>query len=261
MARYDPERIAALAAGSLDPAETAALEAEIAADPRAAAELAAHRLALAAIHQAPAPILSAVERAELRRSVAAALNLEPAPVASAARARRAVPWRPLAVAAAALAAIVAVVPLIGLLSVGGGDEGQVTTAALAGTTLPDATGYESQTFGNTSPGPAGLAAEDGQSDASTLTAAAGTRFAGEAAKAIEGFLADPTPLFATALPNLPTCAAEARVFLGGEARLSAATVPLDGGEAVVWFVSSDGIAVERLVLLDPVDCILLASYP
>ena len=76
MAKYDPDRIAALAAGSLDPAEAAALEAEIAADPRAAAELAAQRLALDAIRRAPAPVLSADERTELRRAVAAALHLE-----------------------------------------------------------------------------------------------------------------------------------------------------------------------------------------
>ena len=79
MSKYDPDRIAALAAGSLDPAEAAAFEAEIAADPRATAELAAQRLALGAIRRSPAPVLSADERAELRRAVAAALHLEESP--------------------------------------------------------------------------------------------------------------------------------------------------------------------------------------
>jgi hypothetical protein len=261
MARYDPERIAALAAGSLDPAETAALEAEIAADPRAVAELTAQRLALAAVHQAPVPILSTVERAELRRAVATALNLEPAPVAAAIRARRRVPWRPLAVAAAALAAVVAVVPLIGLLSVGGDGGAEATTIALAATTLPDAADYELQTAAGTPPGPANLAAESAETAASTLTMAPGTRVAGEAAKAIEDFLANPASLFGAALPDLPACADAARVFLGEAARPSGALVPLDAGEAVVWFVSSDGTTVERLVLLDPVGCMLLASHP
>jgi len=98
MSRYDPDRIAALAAGSLDPAEAAAFEAEIAADPRATAELVAQRLALGAIRRAPAPVLSADERAELRRAVAAALHLEESPrlVTAAASPRRRVPWRPLA---------------------------------------------------------------------------------------------------------------------------------------------------------------------
>ncbi len=118
MAKYDPDRIAALAAGLLEPAEAAALEKEIAADPRAAAELAAQRLALEALRRAPAPVLSAEERTELRRAVAAALNLEEAPAAAVVSSRRRVPWRPLAVAAAALAVVAAVVPLVGLLSVG-----------------------------------------------------------------------------------------------------------------------------------------------
>ena len=149
MAKYDPDRIAALAAGALDPAEAAVLEAEIAADPRAAAELAAQRLALEAIHRAPAPLLSAAERTDLRRAVAAALHLEDSaqPAAAALASRRRVPWRPLAVAAAALTALVAAVPLFGLLSVGDDEASQTTIALSATTESQDLATAGSESFG------------------------------------------------------------------------------------------------------------------
>ncbi len=252
MARYDPDRIAALAAGLLEPAEAAALGEEIAADPRAAAELAAQRLALQALRHTPAPVLSAEERTELRRAVAAALNLEEASAAKVASSRRRVPWRPIAVAAAALAAVAAVVPLVGLLSVGN-DRAAMTTVAEADLTARTAdTGAAESLMG----------ADSSPPDAGTL----GAEFSAVAAytdaeKAIDDLLADPSLLIASADADLSTCEAEAGSLLGEDSRPAAATLLRETGEVVVWFVSTDATTVQRLAVFDPVDCDLLASHP
>jgi len=247
MPKYNPDRIAALAAGSLGPAEAAALEKEIAADPRAAAELAAHRLALAALHRAPTPVLSAEERSELRRAVAAALNLEEAPVSAASSSRRRVPWRPLAVAAAALAVIAAAVPLVGLLSIGD-DQAAVTVGDAANMSARSAEedGQESL------PG-----AQDGTGDPAVLGAE--RTFAAE--NAIEDLLADPASLIASADADLSTCRAEADDLLGEENDPTAAALDREAGELLVWFVSVDGATVQSLAVFDPADCSLLASHP
>ncbi len=122
MPRYDPETIAALAEGRLDPEEAAALEREIAADPVASADLAAQRLALEALAAAPPTELTPSERTELRAAVADAIGIV-APDPMAEPRRRTAPWASLGIAAAALAALVAIVPVVGLLSTGGsGDD-------------------------------------------------------------------------------------------------------------------------------------------
>jgi hypothetical protein len=261
MSRYDPDRIAALAAGSLDPAEAAAFEAEIAADPRAAAELSAQRLALGAIRRAPAPVLSADERTELRRAVAAALHLEESPrlVAAAASTHRRVPWRPLAVAATALAALVAAVPLFGLLSVGGDGSAGTTVAIAATTTLPgDAATAEGQEYDLT---------DDGSSaEAATLGATtpeidlSGARAFGAAEKAVAALIADPGLLFGPAPTDLVPCLDEARILLQA-ADPTGVRLALESGELAVWFLSDDGTTAYRLVALDPATCEFLAAYP
>lgn len=271
MAKYDPDRIAALAAGSLDPAEAAVLEAEIAADPRAAADLAAQRLALEAIHRAPAPLLSTTERTELRRAVAAALHLDDSaePAAATLASRRRVPWRPLAVAAAALTALVAAVPLFGLLSVGG-DEAAQTTIALSATT-------ESQDFSIAgADAPSNLGAEGGPGDATMLetatTAAATTtappatlqtREMSEADKTVQELVADPALLFAPSTDgDAAPCLDEARLLLRDTDPVGLHLTPAQGGrDLVVWFLSSDGATVADLMAFDPATCELLAVYP
>ena len=262
MFKYDPDRIAALAAGSLDPAEAAAFEAEIAADPRATAELAAQRLALGAIRRSPAPVLSADERAELRRAVAAALHLEESPrlVTAAASSRRRVPWRPLAVAATALAALVAAVPLFGLLSVGGDESAGTTAAFTAATTLPGdaAAATEGQeynlTTGDSSPEAATLGGTIAELDAPQA------RALGQAEKAVAALIADPRLLFAPAPTDPIPCLDEARILLQ-TADPSGARLALEWGELAVWFLSDDGTTPYRLVALDPVTCEFLAAYP
>lgn len=268
MAKYDPDRIAALAAGALDPAEAAVLEAAIAADPRAAAELAAQRLALEAIRCAPAPLLSEAERTELRRAVAAALHLEDSaqPAAVALASRRRVPWRPLAVAAAALTALIAAVPLFGLLSVGD-DEAAMTTIALSATT-------ESQDFSTATQAGEELGAEGVPGDATmlgTLTTAAATtttsgaptlRERSAADKAIGSLLADPARLFAPAADGAIACLDEARILLQAPDPSGLRLDPAEGGrEMVIWFLSSDGATADDLVAFDAATCELLAVYP
>jgi hypothetical protein len=271
MTKYDPDRLAALAAGSLDPAEAAALEAEIAADPRASAELAAQRLALDAVRRAPAPVLSADERTELRQAVAAALHLKDAEQPAAAlTARRRLPWRPLAVAAVALAALVAAVPLFGLLSAGD-DQSTMTTVALAVTT--EARGETAVTPENddlTNAG-AGITPSEGTlltgtTSAATTTTAFGTasyeeRARADADQAVTDLLADPALLFAPGPTAEPVpCGDEARILLkNGEP--TGLRLDSYGIDLAIWFLSADGASVQRLVALAPATCEFLAAYP
>ena len=255
MNRYDPDRIAALAAGQLRPDQAAVAEKEIAEDPRAAAELAAQRLALETLRRSPAPLLSAEERTGLRSRVAAALNLEESTVARVVFSRRRVPWRPLAVAAASLAVIAAVVPLVGLLSVGG-DQAAMTTTAQA--TVAARTGAEEAAPDALVTESAENYADDGDLPPSMLST--GT-LAAEAAQAVERLLAEPAELFASAEDDLTACAREAADLLGEAADPAAAALALPSGEAVAWFTPSDGAAVESLAVFNPADCTLLAGSP
>jgi len=267
MAKYDPDRIAALAAGALDPAEAAVLEAEIAADPRAAAELAAQRLALDAVRSAPAPLLSDAERTELRRAVATALHLEdsPEPAATPAFAsRRRVPWWPLAVAAAALTALVAAVPLFGLLSVGD-DDAEMTNVAVSATTLErdlsaaGATEDHSAESGDaTLLGTASTAAATTTAPPATMQ----TREMSDADKTVQELVADPALLFAPSADGEAGCLDEARLLLRDADPVGLRLTAAEGGrDLVVWFLSSDGATVADLVALDPATCELLAVYP
>src|SRR3990172_7716474 len=121
MHRFDPELVAALAEGTLEAAEAGALEAQIAADPAALADLAKQRAALAAIRTAGSPRLEDLERTTLRAAIAEQLGLAAADAPAAAPTRR-VAWGAIAVAASALVAIVAFAPVVGLLSTGGSDD-------------------------------------------------------------------------------------------------------------------------------------------
>lgn len=254
MARYDPDRIAALAAGQLRPDEAVALEREIAGDPRASAELAAQRLALDAFHLSPAPVLSAEERTDLRRAVAAALNLEESAVTRAVPVQRRLPWRPIAVAAAALAVIAGIVPLVGLLSVGG-EQAAMTTTAEA--TLAARNGAEESTpDAALTTGDTESYADDGDSTVGVLSTGVPSP---EAARAIEALLADPAALVASAEEGLATCAAEAAALLGEGQTLSGAPLHLESGEAVAWFSSPGGSSLESLAIFDAADCTLLAG--
>lgn len=145
MHRYDPEIIAALADGSLDPTRAAELEVQIAADPAASAELAQQRAALSAIHSVAHPRLTDDERTMLRASIARQLHLETAPVVQGAP-RRKVAWGALGVAAATLVALVAAVPIAGLLTTGGDDGGDLTLAEAVTTfAVADETGADGAT--------------------------------------------------------------------------------------------------------------------
>jgi hypothetical protein len=126
---HNPDLIGSLAEGSLGEVEAGAAAESIAGCEECLAELAAQRLALAAIAAAPRPGLSMAESADLRRTVADAVGLSPAPQAQ--RSRR--PWLGLATAAAVVVALIAVAPVVNLLSTGS-DAGTA-----AETTIGDAT--------------------------------------------------------------------------------------------------------------------------
>jgi hypothetical protein len=138
MPRYDPDVIAALAEGRLDPEEAATVEREIAADPVAATQLAELRVALEAAAETARPELTVSERSDLRAAVADALGITTPEVAAQPLPRR-VPWGSLGIAAAALAGLIAVVPVVGLLSTGGADDAATLdlAAEAAPTTIPE----------------------------------------------------------------------------------------------------------------------------
>ena len=98
------------------------MEREISANPVAAAELAAHRIALAAVADASKPSMSMAERSELRDAVAEALGITAAAATVEETSARRVPWASLGIAAATLAGLLAIVPIAGLLSTGGADD-------------------------------------------------------------------------------------------------------------------------------------------
>jgi hypothetical protein len=132
MPRFDPDTIAALAEGRLSPDEAARVEAAIAQDPAALAELEMQRAALAALATAADLHLTELERSGLRASVADALGLVDVAPDTVEEPRR-VPWGALGVAAAALAGLIAVVPVVGLLNTGGSDDADTALAPTATT--------------------------------------------------------------------------------------------------------------------------------
>lgn len=137
MTRYDPDLIAALAEGTLDPEDAARVEREIADNPAALAELEAQRTALTALSEATDAQLTELERTTMRAAIADALGLVEHETAASPAAPRRVPWGAVAVAGAALAGLVAVVPVVGLLNTGGDDAG--STETLAGVALSTTT--------------------------------------------------------------------------------------------------------------------------
>jgi hypothetical protein len=201
MPRYDPDVIAALAEGRLEPKEAATVEREIAADPVAATQLAELRIALEAAAEAARPELTIAERSDLRTAVADALGIA-TPEAVAQSLPRRIPWSSLGIAAAALASLIAVVPVVGLLSTGGADDaasldlaaeavattaaaqlersaaadetGLVVAAAEAddAPTIDDASGSDAPEFGSSSTLPAATTQAANSSEGSTATTVA-----------------------------------------------------------------------------------------
>lgn len=281
MPRYDPELIAALADGTLDPEVAARLEREIAADPQSAAELAAQRAAREALQMAPPPRLSDAERFSLHEAVAAAVNLDLEPQAAAEpRPRRRVPWGPIAVAAASLAGLLVAVPLIGLLSVGG-DDATLETVAFATTaaatpdpsTMPAAAPEIDEEMlvmaddaaeNGEAGAPSEYAAEMSTTAPATTAAPETTifrsRLDGEAV--LEEFLADADLLaeLQAEPPDGDYCVAEAG-DLADDTLARATRFAAEVGDAVVWYTIGEDGAPLRVLVFDPVDCVLIAEGP
>ena len=288
MTNFDPDLIAALAEGSLDPDRAESLEREIAADPAAAAELAAQRAALAMLRDAPEATLTIDERALLGSNVAEALGVTREPATPPpAKERRRVPWPAIAVAGASLVALVAIVPTIGMLSTGGDDAADVAlpAATVAEDQSADAgaeslgTAREGGDEPNASPqttdapmfqeAPEAIlesdtavaddgAGADGGFPTTTMAPPPEAAFSGldpGLAAALEDFAA----LARDADPGLEICRAEAVEVLGEEISgdLTATLTMLnDGTEAVVWFIPIFEQLMEAAAF-DTTDCGLL----
>ncbi len=281
MNHIDPELIASLAGGDLDPEAAASAEREIAADPAAAAELEAQRAALAALRGLPAARLSDAERSMVRASVAGALGLAadwPAAPVPPIRRRR-MPWPAIGIAAASLVAIVAIVPGLGLLSTGGDDGGDMamTTVTLAGDDAPASDlpatvgGLEDADASTQAPAP-GSRTTDDQAEAmleatpesfdEPTTTMAGDPMAAAVALDPElvAVLEDPAALIERADDSIVACRDEAVAALGEELAPSLAAVAesLEGtGEVVIWFVATADEVRETAVFAST-DCTLLA---
>ncbi len=235
MPRFDSETITALAEGRLDPEEAAALEREIAADPVAAAELAAQRLALEALGTAPPVELTPSERAELRAAVADAIGIaepEPAPDPV----KRAVPWGSLGIAAAALVALVAIVPVAGLLTTGE-DEAQNLELAAAVTTTSAVTEAESRSAPAADIAEAPVVGEADLDDGMSLGEEAPAEASGFAASSTSA--APATTSAAAAAPTTTTTVSATTTAALDEEALAALTAELEA-------IKSDPEAVDAL---------------
>lgn len=183
---FNIDLILALADGSMEPDAAAAAEAAL--SPAEREELAAHRVALAALADAPDVRLRDAERADLRASVRAEINLPDAPEAVAAPASpRPTPWYTgLLPALGAAAALVLVVGIAINLGDRGGDDSaeDFATDAPAAEQLGDVRAVEDTTATTAAASAAESAvADDGSfqeeaagddSAAPTTTAAAAT---------------------------------------------------------------------------------------
>ena len=271
MRRYDPDTIAALAEGRLDPERARELERAIAADPIAAAELADHRLALAATKGAPSPMLSVDERAGLRSAISSALGLEAPASATSGRALRRVPWAAVTVAALSLVALVAAAPLANLLSTGedaaaaptfGAIEGFSTTAATLSS--PGDTAAPLPTDGLDAPAAADLAATEAATTTTTTTdtirVAAGDPE--ERSLLLEAFDAASIPPDRAVEPDDDTpCVALGREDPGGTPLYTISFTAKDDATIVVFYTLAEDGSLGTAIGYDAIDCSVRVSYP
>lgn len=271
MDKHDLDLISALAAGSLPPAEAAALEVRFASDPAAALELAEQRRALAGIGRALRPQLAESERTALRMAVAARLNLEPG--AAPKPARRPVPWGAVAVGASALVAIVAFAPVLGLIGDRGGDDAAMTAAdgGTDTTRLGDDASLEADTANaDLPPQVAGTLATDATGgtggEAPAASAERGSFYAA-VAEDLALLAADPEAVQVLEQPSDPTttCLAEAEEYFGEDHltwfEFPYGTEDQDGITYVVFHLAATDGTTGRLVAFDPADCTLPIEVP
>lgn len=269
MPRFDPDTIAALAEGRIDPERARQLEREIAGDPSATAELAAHRVALQLARTGQIPVLTTEERTRLRAVIASSLGLEHAIPAVARHTPRRIPWAPIAVAAAALVGLVAVAPLANLLSTGQdsaaattlGAHDELTTTAAATTEADTAATADVATTGGEIPAPAELGL---QGDTGTTVSEEAVRSAQDDA-ALERLVAAFDAKATDAVPAEPTeetvCVAEAQARFPEAALLSISLETDDGITLVVFYTVADDGSVDAAAGYDPADCSLRGTLP
>jgi len=279
MPRFDPELIAALAEGTIDPARAETLEREIAADPAATAELAAQRAALSAIAEAEQPTLLPAERDRIRSAIATELGIVTA--AEEAPQSRRIPWGSVAIAAASLVGVVAVVPVVGLLSAGG-DDASGSIAAEAATTAPAATqdldlgatsfAEEMPTAGAERDSAETTEQDDGFFDTSATTTVPTTTTAPTATTAlpVAGTLVPSDDLLTRIIERLPDdpraasvadegCNTAARELFESDAALFAHTERLDEIDVIAYYlIDTDGVR-GPVAVFDLADCSLIGS--
>jgi anti-sigma factor RsiW len=253
----DHDLIAALAEGRLDATEAATAERAIAADPAAAAMLAAHRTALTATRAAEPAILTETERRDLRASVADAVGLERSPQPAV---RRRAPWAAISIAAATLAALVAVVPLAGLLT----DSGDSAAVTFGTTEIDDAARMTSEeSVPPALEGGTQGAESDAIGDTVSTTAAAAAPAAESLEERLAAFIADPVDLEQSRVsPTSETlCGMEASKHIGAPLEdLLYAELILGDAQALVFFRVTEG-ELTMAAAFAPEGCLLIDSLP
>jgi anti-sigma factor RsiW len=249
MPRFDPDTIAALAEGRLDPERAQELESAIVEDPTAADELAAHRTALSAIAAAAAPDLTTDERFSLRSAVAEAIGIEAPEPQPAARRPRRVPWAALSVAVVVLVALAAAAPLVNLLSTGEESATAPTLGAVAESTIADTAGGDVSLSGTQSP--------------SATEAASATRDRDFYQSSLFGALDQLGDQSNAAKATGETaCVAEAAGYLGPDDTLyTIAFEGPDGTPLVAFYTVAEDGSIAAAIAFDPTDCSIGATYP
>ncbi len=126
---HDRDLIMALASGALRAPEERAARLELASCPECASELAFQEAALSALRAAPAPAMTDLESARLKRDLDTALGHERTVIPSPAQRKRRFNWVPAISIAAVMLALVLVAPALEFLGAGDGDDAAFETAA------------------------------------------------------------------------------------------------------------------------------------
>ena len=295
MNEHDRNLIAAYAEGSLHDDEEERAAALVASDAAAREEYEAQRAALTALAAAPAATMTGAERTRLRAAVGESLGFgaeEPARAATPAPTRRfRLVWGGLAAAAVLVVLVIGAAPFLDTLSVGGGDETEVTlelSDAPAASTTTSAAGESVAGTARSATDDAGSPAPpsaDGFEESGPTTAAAATTTTAAAAESTQGdsrlsgyVFADPAPLPDLGAGTHEEILARARDAL---ARRDGASVPVipadeslgDCGPAIASAVPGatsatqvatavvDGIAADLLLVTAPDGDVVVGISP
>lgn len=239
---HNLDLIMALAEGALSGADLEAAEAEIAACEGCAVELAAQRLALDVLQSAPAPEMTELEAARMRRTLRDELGLvDPEPIARPGRSRS---WRWQRVSvglsvAAVLLLFVAVVPALDLFGAGSADDAANVAFAPQTTAAPAVGGAVSESAADTTAAPATTAVDMSQAESADGVQTTTTMTAPLERLSFSDFGSEPN------LEDIKSASQRGLIETGDAANLLGLSLDLDGAELDdrVELCKADGLEV------------------